>query len=401
MILGMSRLLTTLMLTSSMTVMAGATIAPALPKIQEHFAIPIGSPDEIWIKLLLTIPALFTAIGGFLSGVLIDRWGRVMPLAIAVALYGIAGASGLWLDNLGNMLVGRALLGLAVAMITTTSATLIADYFQGPERTRVLGVQAAAMGFGGVVFLLLGGAVAGLNWRYPFLIYLVAFAVLPLVLKLEEPKREPQLRPVHFELPSSNDGPQTLPLGTIALVYVLTTLTMLIFYMVPVQLPFYIKQLGFGGSWEAGLAIALCTLASAMASLTYAKVKANLSFSKVLMCLFFLLASGYGVIANAPSYNIVVLGLLIAGLGVGLVLPNMNVWLNAKTPIALRGKVLGGLTTCIFFGQFCSPLVVQRVVLSSSLQGAYSIAAGVLFLLGLIAATKILIITPNPKARQR
>jgi MFS family permease len=383
--------LITLLLTSSMTVMAGATIAPALPKIQEHFAIPIGSSEEIWVKLLLTIPALFTAIGGFLSGIVIDAFGRKIPLAAAVLLYGIAGCSGLWLNRLGDMLLGRALLGLAVAMITTTSVALIADYFQGPERTRVMGLQSAAMGLGGVVFLLLGGAVASWSWRFPFLIYLVAFAVFPLVLMLDEPDRT---KTPEFQTPTQQNQP--FPYLTIGIVYALTFVTMTIFYMIPVQLPYYIKAAGFGGSWEAGLAIALCTLASAGASLVYAKVKANLSFTRVLMCLFFLLASGYGILSNAPTYGILVMGLMIAGLGLGLTLPNMNVWLNAKTPPSQRGKVLGGLTTCIFLGQFCSPLIVQPIAQRFTLQYSYTLAAGILFLIGLLIATK-LVTAPVPQ----
>ncbi len=378
--------LMTLLLTSSMTVMAGATISPALPRIQEHFGIESGSPSELWVKLLLTIPALFTAIGGAPSGVLIDRYGSRLPLLIAVVLYAFAGSSGLWLDDIPALLVGRALLGLSVAMITTASVALIADYYQGSKRVQVLGWQAAFMGFGGVVFLLLGGLLADINWRLPFLIYLVAFGAVPLVARLSEP--HPPVQPSEETLLAA--GPAQLPVVTIGMVYILTFITMVIFYMIPVQLPFYVRSLGFGGGREAGIAIATVTLASALASVAYAKLKANLSFSKVLMCLYFLMASGYGVMANAGNYGVLLLGGAIAGLGLGLVLPNMNVWLNAKTPPEIRGKVLGGLTTCLFLGQFCSPLVVQPLVGSLPLAGTYSLAAGVLFLMALLIAAVLL-----------
>jgi MFS family permease len=372
--------LITLLLTSSMTVMAGATISPALPRIQEHFA--SGDQDQLWVKLLLTIPALFTAIGGAPSGVLIDRYGRRLPLAIAVLLYGVAGSSGLWLDSMGALLVGRAFLGLSVAMVTTASAALIADYYQGPKRVKVIGTQAAAMGIGGIVFVLFGGLLADVSWRLPFLIYLVAFAVLPLVWRLPEPLT----RRASLEASSG----KAMPWVTIAILYALTFLTMLIFYMIPVQLPFYVKAMGFGGGKEAGIAIAMATLGSAVASIAYAKLKSNLSFPKVLMCLYFLMASGYGVIANASNYLLLLMGLVIAGLGLGLVLPNVNVWLNAKTPPEQRGKVLGGLTTCLFLGQFCSPLVVQPIARVVPLAGTYSLAAGVLFLLALLIAALLL-----------
>jgi MFS family permease len=367
----------TLLLTSSMTVMAGATISPALPRIQEHFL--TGDPGQLMIKLLLTIPALFTAIGGAPSGVLIDRYGRRIPLAIAVLLYGLAGSSGLWLDSLGALLVGRALLGLAVAMVTTASAALIADYYQGPQRVQVLSAQSAAMGIGGIFFVLFGGLLADVNWRLPFLIYLVAFAALPLVWALPEPIGR------RSEDSEGQIKEQKMPWVTIGILYILTFVTMLIFYMIPVQLPFYVREMGFGAK-EAGIAIAMTTLGSAAASIAYAKLKGSLSFSKVLMCLYFCMASGYGVIANAHSYGLLLLGLVLSGLGLGLVLPNMSVWLNAKTPPEQRGKVLGGLTTCLFLGQFCSPLVVQPIARSVPLAGTFSLAAGVLFLLALLIA---------------
>jgi MFS family permease len=50
----------------------------------------------------------------------------------------------------------------------TTATTLIADYYEGERRSAVMGQQAAFMGFGGVVFLVLGGVLADLSWRAPF-----------------------------------------------------------------------------------------------------------------------------------------------------------------------------------------------------------------------------------------
>ena len=65
---------TTLLLTSTLTVMSGATIAPSLPAMQEHFAQVPNS--ELLVRLVLTVPALFIAIGGLFVGQLLDRLGR-------------------------------------------------------------------------------------------------------------------------------------------------------------------------------------------------------------------------------------------------------------------------------------------------------------------------------------
>lgn len=119
----------TLLLSSSLTVMAGATIAPSLPALRDYFA---ATPNaDYWVRLVLTMPALFIAIGAPFVGTIIDRFGPKPLLALAVLLYGIAGSSGAVLNAIGLILIGRVLLGLSVAGIMTTATALIADYYVG------------------------------------------------------------------------------------------------------------------------------------------------------------------------------------------------------------------------------------------------------------------------------
>jgi hypothetical protein len=47
--------------------------------------------------------------------------------------------------------------------------------------------------------------------------------------------------------------------------------------------------------------------------------------------------------------------------GFGLLMPNLNVWLSSVTPEAMRGRAFGGLTTCLFLGQFASPFASQPI----------------------------------------
>ncbi|MEM6611059.1 MAG: hypothetical protein AAF652_02180 [Cyanobacteria bacterium P01_C01_bin.72] len=54
-------------------------------------------------------------------------------------------------------MISRALLGLSVAGIMTGVTTIIADYYVGQKRANFMGLQAAFMGLGGVVFLSVGG----------------------------------------------------------------------------------------------------------------------------------------------------------------------------------------------------------------------------------------------------
>ena len=166
-----------LLFTSSLTVMAGATLAPALPALALHFD-PTGE-RAVLVRLVLTLPALATAIAAPFAGTLLDRFGRKLPLLAFIGVYALAGSSGLFFASLEAILVGRALLGVAVAGVMTASIAMLSDLYAGSERNRVLGIQSACMAGGGVLFLSAGGVLADVSWRAPFALYLAA---IPLVL---------------------------------------------------------------------------------------------------------------------------------------------------------------------------------------------------------------------------
>ena len=356
----------TLLLTSTLTVMSGATIAPSLPAMQEYFAQVPNS--ELLVRLVLTIPALFIAIGGTFVGQLLDRLGRKPLLIASTLLYGFAGGSGLVLNSLGTLLVGRAILGLAVAGIMTGVTTLIADYYTGQKRADFMGLQAAFMGLGGVAFLSVGGIVADLNWRFPFLIYLLAWVIGgAIAFYLYEPKR------IDSNRTKLDSADTRMPTGVLAMIYGVALFYMLAFYLIPVQLPFYLQNLSNASATASGLAIAASTLASSIASLRYGFVKQRLGFVSIVVVSFGVAAIGYLIIGFATSYNLVLLGLVVAGFGFGLLMPNLNVWLSSLIPDTLRGRALGGLTTFFFLGQFLSPIVSQPITNTVGLDRTYVI----------------------------
>lgn len=343
----------TLLLASTLTVMSGATIAPSLPAMQVQFE--ELENVEFWVRLVLTMPALFIVIGSPIAGQLVDTLGRKPLLLGSAILYGLAGSSGFVLNSLFAILGGRALLGLAVAGIMVSATTLIADYYQGDDRANFMGLQAAFMGFGGVLFLSVGGFIAEFSWRLPFLIYLFSWLLLPtILLALYEPPR-PQ---VEVEDPAAS--PQMpLPINLLGLIYGSVLLQQIAFYLIPVQLPFHLQQVASVGATQTGLAIAWATLFSALASMRYGRVKRRFSFISILAIGFGLMGIGYVGLGLFDNYWLVLLILVPAGIGLGLMMPNLNVWVSNEVPDAMRGRALGGLTTFMFLGQFLSPIVAQ------------------------------------------
>ncbi|MFT4161278.1 MFS transporter, partial [Shinella sp.] len=178
----------TLLFVSTLTIMSGATISASLPGIAARFA----EVENVALlsRLVLTLPAVFIALFSPAAGFLVDRFGRKPLLLASLALFAVAGASGLVLDTLPGLLAGRAVLGIAVGGIMTATTALVGDFFQGPARDRYMGLQQAFVGIGGTIFLTGGGFLAEIHWRGPFLIYTAAILLLPAALAfLPEPQR--------------------------------------------------------------------------------------------------------------------------------------------------------------------------------------------------------------------
>ncbi|MUG99128.1 MFS transporter [Scytonema sp. UIC 10036] len=366
-----------LLLASTLTVMSGATIAPSLPAMQDHF-VNVANV-ELLVKLVITMPALFIVIGSPIAGMIVDRFGRKPLLLSTTLFYGLTGASGLILDSLPAILVGRAFLGLSVSGVMVSATTLIADYYIGTARTTFMGLQAAFMSLGGVLFLSLGGTLALHNWRYPFLIYLFSLLLLPLIVfAIYEPQRN-----LSKKILASNQGSQneSIPITLLLLIFGMTTLSQIIFYLIPVQLPFYLRSLVNATPSESGMAIAFCTLFSAFTSIFYGRIKAKLDFVSIVPFTFGIFGIGYVIIGHANNYPTALVGLAIAGLGLGLLMPNMSVWISTIVPDAVRGRSLGGLSTAFFLGQFLSPIIAQPVSQKVGLALTYGLAGGLLLLL--------------------
>jgi MFS family permease len=373
----------TLLLASSLTVMSGATVSPSLPAMKQQFESAITDPDlrTTLVKLVITLPALFIVIGSPIAGLIVDRFGRKPLLLITAILYGFAGSSGLFLESLPAILVGRAILGFAVAGVMVSATTLIADYYSGPARAAFMGLQAGFMGLGGVIFLTLGGALAQQNWHYPFGIYLFAWLIVPLIaLFILEPDRSSSNLPLGSETDLAS---QSTPVGVMVIVYGLTTLSQIAFYLIPVQLPFFLDGLVQALPTQSGMAIALCTLFSAIASVAYGKLKQRMEFVTFLPAIFGLMGIGYLLIGQSSNWLQVLAGLVISGMGLGILMPNMSVWLSSAVPEAMRGRALGGLSTSMFLGQFLSPIVTQPLTKSMGLGGTYAMTGGALVIVAL------------------
>lgn len=364
----------TLLLASSLTVMSGAVVSPALPLIADAFKDEPGV--ALLSRLVITMPALAIALTGVLAGVIADRLGRRRLLLGSLALYVLAGTSGVYLDDLRAILVGRFFLGIAVAGVMTSASALIGDLFELGPRARFLGLQAACMAAGGVLFVPLGGVLATVSYHWPFAVYGLALLLGPAVWAfIEEPPRRADR--------SAGSLDEPVPWLLVAAVLGLAMIFQIGFYMGPVQAPFFVRERLGGGELLASLAVALMTLAAATVSLRFGAVARRLGPWSIAAATAIGMGVGYGIVSASASIEVALAGLVIAGAGAGLIMPNVMSWMMRLAPGRLRGRLTGALTAAVFLGQFLSPIVAQPMVRAGGTPRAF---AGMAVGLGAVGA---------------
>lgn len=239
-----------IMLASSLTVMVGNAITPALPQLGEVYG--LGN----YASWLVTAPALGVVASAVFFGKLIDRKGPYWVAFFGLLLYGIFGVAGGYMPNAAAIFVDRFLLGVATAAIMSSAVALIAAFFQGERQLRLIAVQGMSMEFGGVIFLSISGVLADISWRCPFYIY--GLGILAFLLLIFFVPRCGRAAEEQSQEESQGAG-KGVP---IPLVLLIAFLGMLMFFTAMVSLPIYLQtELGYSPSFTGYYLAALDLIA--------------------------------------------------------------------------------------------------------------------------------------------
>ncbi len=351
------------LLLSSLTVMANATISPSLPGLSRTFG---DTPNiETLAGLVVSLPSLAIVLTAAAFGWAADRFDRNRLLTLALLAYAIGGASGLFAQNMPQILAGRLVLGIGVAGTLTIATQIAADRWQGPARARFMGRQGAATSMMAIVSLLVGGALAELTWRGPFALYSLAF---PLAVWLWFVM--PKSRPARAEGQKST-APETFPWKIMAVTGGIIFSVMTFIFLVATRLPFLLDEIGESSPSVIAVTMAMMTVASFPAGLLYGRIRARFDPPQIAVAALLLMAVGYFIVSAASSAPMVGLGVMVTGIGLGAIIPNQTVWLMAHVPDNARGQASGLMTTFLFGGQFASPFVSAALLQVTDLHGLF------------------------------
>ena len=373
-----------LLFAASLTTMANATISPALAGLEVEFA---NHPNGAFlIRLLVSAPSLPIIFVASLAGMAVDRYGRRWMLISGLILFVIAGTAGLYLPDLYSIFASRLLLGVSVAMIMTSQTALIGDYFTGPARTSLTGLQVSARNLGGFVFITLAGVLAATSPRLPFAIYGLAAFLVPLAwMVIREPSREETGSPSAKSIKTGAGLPESEVPNWFAILIGLATLqglTSMSFFLMPTQSPFFLLDRGFDSATMTGIVLGILTMCGGLAAIAYSRLQSRFGYARVLGFAYGLMALGFALLSMKEGAGPIYAGAASIGVGFAIAMPNFVAVALAIVPAYYRGRAGGILTTTIFTGQVISPLISIPMIESYGFEITFAATAS---LLGLFA----------------
>jgi len=377
-----------LLMTATLKIMANATISPALPALEASFA---GDPAASYLtRFLVSAPSLSVVFVAPFAGMAADRFGRAPLLIAGVALFALAGSAGAWLPDLFSILASRLLLGVAVAMTMTAQVALVGDMFAGARRSAFMGWQTAAINLSGFLYIGFAGYLAGFSPRLPFLVYSLPVLLLPLLIMiLRDEKRpgRPDVRsPEGSSVPQAS-GPWFLPAMSVGL---LTMATVMLFFLMPSQLPYYLHENGFDSASGTAIGLGALTLTGGVVAFLFKRISERIGQAAVFGLGYGLMGTGFATLAADAIWPFILSGAALVGAGYALVQPGFLMLALQVAPPERRGSVSGIVTTAMFLGQVISPLALTPLIQGFGFPAVYLGTAAALVVFALVSAIPVL-----------
>ncbi len=347
-------------------------ISPALANIRDGLL--ITKPEAAMLITAFTLPGVFFAP---VMGVIADRFGRKRILIPSLFLFGIAGVASAFVDY-EVMLVLRFLQGIGASALVALSSTLIGDFFEGLDRVRAIGYNAAVLSLGVVFSLVLGGVLADFNWRLIFITFSIALPIGVSVYFISTPEVSSQESIGKYFV----DTVSFLSNRSLLLHYASGIAVFIILYGAFISyFPMLLKDDFSIRALFVSLILASMNMFAAFFSTRLEYFVRRFGSIKTIRYGFLCYSLSMLCIALLP-FPLLLISTLILGLGHGMTLPAIQDLILASAPDNHRGIAMTTFGWVLKIGQTLGPVVASLALLYST-EAVFLTMAGIGAVFGL------------------
>lgn len=282
-------------------------------------------PDNNF-ALISTLPTLFTTAASLACGAIVGKKIGYRPCAIVgSAVFLIGGVMPAFVDSFTMVLVGRAILGLGLGILSPLGNALVVGLYDGQKQAKYLGYGTLLMNAGGIVYQQLGGFLAGIGWHEVFYGHL--FGVVGLIMAFFIPEPEaPQI-----DASAQAAGPKEKMSGAVWVIAVLFAIFNVLNYPVMMNLSLLFLDKGAGDAGAAANALSMYTVAGCISGFVFGSVYKIMKRFTVAFG-FLLCAIGAALVWAGPNFIVMTLGLMCIGFGFSVLMPAGFGILGMRTP---------------------------------------------------------------------
>lgn len=350
-------------------ILANTLVNAPLPDIVEHFGLDEGAAGLI--VAAGAMPGIFVAP---VVGLVADRFGRREVLIPCLVVFGLAGLGAAVATSFPMLLAMRFLQGFGSAGLINLAVVLIADSWDGLDRARIIGQNAAVLTVSIAVMPAVGGALAEIgSWRLSFVPYGLALVTAVAAWRsVPDHEHDPDVR---FRAQVSEAAAVVRrPEVGLAIAFG-GLLFVLIFGLYLTVLPLLLEDRFGLSSGQRGLVLAAPALGSTVVALNLQRLRERFGARRLVLTATVTFTVSAFVIGVAPSLVLLLLGGLVYGLGEGVSIPTLQDLVAGAAPVASRGAVVAAWVGAARLGQTTGPLLAG-LAMSSLGQGGTFVAGG-------------------------
>ncbi len=348
------------------------SITPTLPTIAAALNI---SPDQI--GLVVAIYVIPITIGVPILGVVADRVGRKAVIIPSLILFAIAGVLCSTAQDFHALLEWRFLQGIGAASLELLALTLIGDLYAGEAVVPAMAFLAGTIGISTTVLPLLGGALAELNWRFVFLLPLVAMPLAILVLttlKLPvqlKPEQKFSLKSYVKDIWSSISSFQVL-----GLLLAVVCVFMLQFGPCYIYIPMFAGTVLHARGEVIGVLLASMQVFLAIFASQLGQLSRKMSEPTMIKISFLLFAIAFLIIPFTTNVWMLLIPCLLLGTAEALSLPPTRALLARISPDETRAGFMSANAMSQSIGQVLGPVLSGVAFGFGGMQGVFYACAG-------------------------
>jgi MFS transporter, ACDE family, multidrug resistance protein len=364
----------------SLTVMAGAVIAPILPQLVVHLNLSPG-----WAGSLVSAHYLTLALFSPLLGIWADRYGPLRVLIPCLVGYAVVGVSGAFLTDYWTLLASRGLLGIVSGGIAASSLGLLSRRYEGEARNQAIAYVATAITLANIVYPLMAVGLGQFQWQLAFGLYGVSAVLAGIAAVLFNPKQQTVV--ASATAASATDGIRPLELlsSPVSLrIFISLILVSAVVYGTIIYLPLYLTTTLHSALVWNGLILAVQAVGAAFSSgLLLEPLRQRLGSLRVTALSLGSMALFLVLFPNLTHLPTLILASSLFGLSFGFVTPSLYNILANLAPAHLQSSILATGIGAGFLGQFLSPLILGGLLTQAGVKGVFYSCAVVVIALGL------------------